>query len=474
MKLFKRDEKKEYEKNSGSSRFTERHTQILNKRKFLRGIRQEEENDTPDYDDFDYIPSTVEDDTYLHLGNYPKAYEEVERRPDSGGKYMADDELKGYLDRWTLHGKEDQKFDDIYQTVAGMKINFRISRKDEEPEAVEIEDKTKPDPDPEDYAAGFEQRIKPLEATQDAGKEAEGEAPEYESEEWRAQYSQTQTNKSKKFKRPKKAKVNKTRKKLKFGKKTLSSKEIRQKRRRKRRRVKTSFIVLLILILAAVLGFVGIIEADKHGAFNVDTVLVEGLNHYTEYDIIKAADAQTGVSLLTLKTMPMKEKIVKLPYVETATISKKFPKTLILTVEERVPFYAIYYGGAYTLVDEEFTTLERSNDAGNYPILEGYVPAATPEPGKLFECKDEYSFKTTMQMVESLRDAGLNFYKIICKNGIINIYITKSILVEGSYENISNYIKEINEILYMQSLQGIERGTVHVGDNGYISFSPMI
>jgi len=36
------------------------------------------------------------------------------------------------------------------------------------------------------------------------------------------------------------------------------------------------------------------------------------------------------------------------------------------------------------------------------------------------------------------------------------------------------YISELNEILYSLSTQGIERATIYIGDEGYISFSPKI
>ncbi|MBE6021433.1 MAG: FtsQ-type POTRA domain-containing protein [Clostridiales bacterium] len=245
---------------------------------------------------------------------------------------------------------------------------------------------------------------------------------------------------------------------------------VRRKKRRRRRRI---FLTLVILILAALLAFGVLIFIDKKGYADIETIIVEGNTHYDTVTVLETSGAVTGEGLLSVSDKDIRSNLEKLPYIKSAKITKQFPNTLKITVAERIPQYAVYFGGFFVYLDDEYVMLEKSNDAGGLKIVEGFVPDELSF-GKAFAAEDDKNFKLAMKLADALKEKGLNVYKVSFRDPLMRVYFSKTIVCEGSYDNLMKYITELNEILYSLSTQKIERATIYIGDNGYISFSPKI
>ena len=245
---------------------------------------------------------------------------------------------------------------------------------------------------------------------------------------------------------------------------------VRRKKRRRRRRI---FLILVILIIAAVLSFGVLTFIDKKGYADIETIIVEGNTYYDTVSVLETSGAVTGEGLLSVSDKDIRSNLEKLPYIKSAKITKQFPNTLKITVAERIPQYAVYFGGFFVYLDDEYVMLEKSNDAGELKIIEGFVPKEL-SLGKVFAAEDDKNFKLAMKLSDALKEKGLNVYKVSYRDPLMRVYFSKNIVCEGAYDNLMKYITELNEILYSLSTQNIERATIYIGDNGYISFSPKI
>ncbi|MBR6701497.1 MAG: FtsQ-type POTRA domain-containing protein [Firmicutes bacterium] len=245
---------------------------------------------------------------------------------------------------------------------------------------------------------------------------------------------------------------------------------VRRKKRRRRRRI---FLILVILIIAAVLSFGVLTFIDKKGYADIETIIVEGNTYYDTVSVLETSGAVTGEGLLSVSDNDIRSNLEKLPYIKSAKITKQFPNTLKITVAERIPQYAVYFGGFFVYLDDEYVMLEKSNDAGELKIIEGFVPKEL-SLGKVFAAEDDKNFKLAMKLSDALKEKGLNVYKVSYRDPLMRVYFSKNIVCEGAYDNLMKYITELNEILYSLSTQNIERATIYIGDNGYISFSPKI
>ena len=99
----------------------------------------------------------------------------------------------------------------------------------------------------------------------------------------------------------------------------------------RRRRGRFSFLLKLFcaaLIIAAVIGAVTLF-------FRTEAILVEGNQRYTQQEIIEAAGLQLGSNLYLMNKYDHAQAIFRnLPYVESASINRRLPDTLLVEVKE--------------------------------------------------------------------------------------------------------------------------------------------
>ena len=102
---------------------------------------------------------------------------------------------------------------------------------------------------------------------------------------------------------------------------------VRKKRRRRKQNL--SLYYAAIFFLVAVVGIILSLTVF----FNVKEVTVTGNSIYTNNDIILSSGIKTGDNLIRLSSSRAEKKIVSsLPYVDTATITKKFPDKVEIEV----------------------------------------------------------------------------------------------------------------------------------------------
>ena len=409
MKLFKREKKSEYKRGRPDSSGGDRRSKILNNRRTFRGLDRDSEEGFY-YDEESHIPSGVSDDSFLEF-DYEDFYDENDenRGPE------------GLKNSRYMEADEFRAYLDTRNSFSDMGYDRDYVRHQR-------------------YYDDVSDRFSEAYYGEDGADE------DFLYEEDRSD---------------------------RFGSESGPFAAAEKNRKMRRGKIRRAGIIttLVIIVLAAATGV--LIYVDKKGLVNIEEIVVNGNSHYEVLDIIDAAKAKTDVGLVTVRTTKMIKRLEALPYVKSAGVMREFPHTLKININERVPAYAVYFGGFYLIVDKDFTMLEKANEAGDLIILEGYVPENTIL-GETFTAKNDRGMDVTIKMLQSMTDKGLTVYKISYKSGLLNVYFTKTVMVEGSYENIMAYVGEINEILYSLSTQGIERGTIHVGDNGYISFSPII
>lgn len=99
----------------------------------------------------------------------------------------------------------------------------------------------------------------------------------------------------------------------------------------RRRRGRFSFLLKLFcaaFILAAIVGAITLF-------FKTETILVEGNQRYTEQEVIEAAGLQLGGNLYLMNKYDHAQAIFRnLPYVESASINRRLPDTLVIEVKE--------------------------------------------------------------------------------------------------------------------------------------------
>ena len=105
----------------------------------------------------------------------------------------------------------------------------------------------------------------------------------------------------------------------------------RRRNTRRRRRGRFSFL-LKLLCFALVIGA---IVAALTLFFRADVIIVNGNARYTDEQVIEASGLQVGDNLYLMNKYAHAQEIFqKLPYVESASINRKLPDTLLIDVQE--------------------------------------------------------------------------------------------------------------------------------------------
>jgi cell division protein FtsQ len=125
---------------------------------------------------------------------------------------------------------------------------------------------------------------------------------------------------------------------------------------------RTAFFGVLVL---AILGFAGWAVLGS-SLLVVRQIEVRGEHLTTSARVKAAAGIRLGEPLATLDASQAERRIERIAPVLTATVSRSWPDTVIITVQERTPALAVAAVGGYELVDEYGVTVRfsRAGPAG--------------------------------------------------------------------------------------------------------------
>lgn len=148
--------------------------------------------------------------------------------------------------------------------------------------------------------------------------------------------------------------------------------EVRSARRRAR--LRRTLLVLLLVVVAGVLAWFA-----RSDYAQVRSVTVEGAVRLGAEEIVVASGVAVGDSALGLWPPRIELAVEELPLVRSASVSRRRPRDVVVTVVEREPVYAVSYRGTTSLVDRDGIVVARASD----PRLPGVrLVTAPPSPGE--------------------------------------------------------------------------------------------
>ena len=142
------------------------------------------------------------------------------------------------------------------------------------------------------------------------------------------------------------------------------------RRRRNGRRLAIRVLIpLLILALIAV----GIYLVGFSSVLAIKTVRISGENQLTSAQIASTAAVPMGAPMARTDVAAIRQRVAGLRQVETATVTRKWPNTVAITVKERTAVFAVDQGSTALLVDRFGVGFRTAPSAGSLP--KAVVPA---------------------------------------------------------------------------------------------------
>lgn len=163
--------------------------------------------------------------------------------------------------------------------------------------------------------------------------------------------------------------------------------EKRKERDRRRRMIARRRTVAAVLA-AAFIGLVGwgLVSLRNSAIFAVENVEVSGVQRISAESIAASASIPADATLLNISTRDVRDRILGQPWVADATVSRRIPHTIKITVTERTPALAVAAEGAMWLVSQDDYWLEAHSAEETFTVptvsdIEGLHPAAGKKTG---------------------------------------------------------------------------------------------
>ena len=240
----------------------------------------------------------------------------------------------------------------------------------------------------------------------------------------------------------------------------------RKKRAATRRKIFLGVVVLLI----------GLIIFSFSSFFDVDSIEVRGNSYFTAEEVINMAHAVPGKNLIY---HPDKRNITNYlednPYIKDAKVSRQFPSTLVITVEERKQVGAIRYSDEYLIVDEEGILLRKTKTVPKLTNVEGIIIKKI-KLGEPIGVEDEELLEQTLDLLKMMNKKDLYFVNIDMKDMYIKAYVYESLICKGTFKQLMDSMEDdkLHRVLDELFDDNIERGTITFSDEGYVSYVPTV
>ncbi len=231
------------------------------------------------------------------------------------------------------------------------------------------------------------------------------------------------------------------------------------KRMRRRRRFMPIYI-FTVLLLTACLGM----ALSMTLFFNVSSIKVTGTApQYSAEEITMASGVGKGDNLLRMNVKELENNIESdMIYIESATVSKKYPDAVTIDVKSCHEAYNIYFDNGILMTSESGKIITNSTEAGEgLTGIYGFNPSVLT-PGLHTSSSDETKnviFKTLSEIMSNELDYSITSIDMSDKYNIVVVFDDRIEFSMGNW----------NEIPYKITLAESVMGRLGDGKEGYLT-----
>ncbi len=241
----------------------------------------------------------------------------------------------------------------------------------------------------------------------------------------------------------------------------------------KRKHYKSHFFLKAALLLIA---FAATAAFACSPVFTIKNIVVEGNRFYTDEQIINMSAAETGGNLfLDAQKGKIRKNLGDDLYFKEVKVKRRIPATLVIDVEEREELAGVKYGDRYVVIDEDAMILRVARLDPEVTQITG-LKIKKMEPGSEIQVEEERIFRDTLATLHTMKEGDLFFKKIEIEDQTSTAFIYDMLKVRGSSEQLRAAIESgtLQKVVNKLMKNKIRRGTIILGEDNYISFSPAL
>lgn len=248
--------------------------------------------------------------------------------------------------------------------------------------------------------------------------------------------------------------------------------QVYQKMDRPKKKRKKKNYLLRFLIAVLVIG--GAFAFTFSNFFLIENVTAEGNHYYKDEEIMHMAGADKGINLIwDVDKSEYMDALLESPYFADVKVKRKLPKTLHFEITERQQIAAVVYGEEYIVIDKEGTILRKSDLDPKVTLLTG-LTVSKLSAGSRIEAEEDVILETTLNMLDTMENGDIFFKKIDVSRVIIKAYIYDTLIVKGTPKQMTKAIEsgDLQKVVNNLLKNDTTRGTISLGNQNYMSFSP--
>lgn len=175
--------------------------------------------------------------------------------------------------------------------------------------------------------------------------------------------------------------------------------------------VKAIGIILLLMLLMIILL--------SSSLFNIKAIEVSGNKKLSNEKIISLSSLELYSHILKFNKSKIVEKIKENAYIEKAKVTRIYPNTVSIEVEEREVRYMLQFADSYVYINNQGYMLEISNEKLPVPVLVGFTAdLSNIKTGNRVNVDDLKKLNTVIKIYDSAKLNELN--ELITKIDISN------------------------------------------------------
>ena len=227
----------------------------------------------------------------------------------------------------------------------------------------------------------------------------------------------------------------------------------------------------------ALIGFVLVVIAAivvMSVLFRVHDIRVEGNEHYTDEEIIKAIDIEDGDNLFFYdRIAAVSRALAKLPYIEEVSITRSLPDRITITVTESKAMAYLVVGDEDWTLDHNCKVLGKAADGEQDQL----IPIVGFDPGTLLIGEQLTTGDGSIAPVEylaeilyQLQERGLASNDFSDPDAVKFSYGRKYTVILGSYSEVEYKFGMFVSV--MEKLKAGDVGIINLSDTSTAHFSP--
>ncbi|MGP1488953.1 MAG: cell division protein FtsQ/DivIB [Peptoanaerobacter stomatis] len=226
-----------------------------------------------------------------------------------------------------------------------------------------------------------------------------------------------------------------------------------------KKKVTMSFFGILIIFLISVLFYL------FSGRYSVNKITILGQTNLTKDKILELAKIDMNKNIYIMNTKNIEKNLTANNYIQSATVRRKFPQEITISIVERIPVASIPITSGYVIIDENATAISIVQDEKSVkkPIISG-ISISNIKLKDTIPVKDKDALENILKIIHLISSLDLldNISYIDLKNyDNISMTTNTGILVRfGNTDDMQYKVKVLNKILINLSTKGKTSGTI--------------